>query len=33
MTTIEQVLAERPPTVGAMFLERVAATPDGEALR
>lgn len=33
MTDIEQVLAHRPPTVGAMFTERVAATPDSEALR
>ncbi|WP_232547531.1 AMP-dependent synthetase/ligase [Propioniciclava soli] len=33
MTNIQQLLDERPPTVGAMFLERVAATPRSEAFR
>lgn len=33
MTNIQRMLDERPPTVGAMFSERVAATPNQEAFR
>ncbi len=33
MTDIQQVLDNRPPTVGAMFTGRVAKTPDMEAFR
>ena len=33
MTDIQTLLDNRPPTVGAMFNSRVAATPDNEAIR
>ncbi|MDO5535423.1 MAG: long-chain fatty acid--CoA ligase, partial [Propionibacteriaceae bacterium] len=33
MTDIQTMLDKRPPTVGAMFNGRVAATPDNEAMR
>ena len=33
MTDIQTMLDNRPPTVGAMFNGRVAATPDSEAIR
>lgn len=33
MTDIHTMLEQRPPTVGAMFLARVEATPDNEAFR
>ena len=33
MTDIQTVLENRPPTVGAMFNGRVAATPNNEAMR